>query len=807
MLIDEEPNFQTVPELTKKVQIDGIPMVFLHVQRFMNNGHGITELRSDDSFSLPLALEKQDAYRFQEKLCIAFDEKKIFAGSTKIDKLVASQIIPKVGDEVQDGIEEVASRCGIISKINHQPGYYEVVVNWNDNNSDQRCTIGIKKAKCKRVYIKDISSRTRQLFVTFHFYGVMCLGEDFRKPMKDHIKSCLETTSKEELRVLAHLSLLFAFKVTEVLPSRSFQRLCCTLRSCMQTRDFNISAFIPNSAKEFAVVDSLGQFHIVHSIVADEILKLFLSKSDCPLSALTCEFLQYMLHDSENPSKDADIAINSLLYSREMYYTEENHITRKSFSNLIFTIEDREDKTFAIKVFRDALPLVKNCHAYVHFARYWSKQVNDFSEALNVINRAKKIANEGSEAALVQNVEGDIYREKLEHYCKTNSPNWENPEDDAYCYYNLACEAYQGSYRSNPLNFPLNGEIKVRLLFLNYIQKSYTCRNSNSPVLISTSRNPKVAESVFRCSQLLTKLEEFIKCGDGGKDSDSHEASLTSLKAQFFDVVDRDPKKVKKVLKDFIDSDVKLANKMHHRRWYVSLWLPGQMPKKYKPCSNEHANYSDLLKLLQDNIDIVGHNDIDMQLWLSVVRELPIGKDMDVIGDKLSKWKSNVSSSDSKMWVNFYLSIFYFVKLISCNETGAPLLGSSYKDANRRVQEEGKQNKSRSRIKEWLHETGKGFQCLRSGEQNRIEMRQFEGTIHSTEGRRSLISWKGIHVFFEPYDRTLTEQFNHGQLVKFTVGFSLRGVRAITVEAVPLSPKDCVPCSATNSLVHHHFTS
>ena len=331
---------------------------------------------------------------------------------------------------------------------------------------------------------------------------------------------------------------------------------------------------------------------------------------------------------------------------------------------------------------------------------------------------------------------------------------------------------------------------KVRLLLLHNIQKSFYHRYPNSSFRISPSSNPRIAESVVKCSQLLTKLEEFIKCGDGGKDSDSHEASLSSLRAQFLGIIEPDLDKLKEFLKDFIDSDVKSENKIHHRRWYVSLWLPGQIPRKHEVKISRESytqeEYSHLLHLLQDNIDVVGHNDADMQLWLSVVRKLPIGTNMEMIGDELSKWKSRIK--ESKIWVNFYLSIFYFIKLISCNETGAPLLISNFKDANRRVLEEGQQNKSRSRIKEWLHATGEGFQCLRSGEQIRNEMRQFEGTVHSNEGKHSLISWKGIYVFFGPYDRSLAEQLHHGQHVKFTVGFSLRGIRAITVEAVLLSP-------------------
>ena len=60
---------------------------------------------------------------------------------------------------------------------------------------------------------------------------------------------------------------------------------------------------------------------------------------------------------------------------------------------------------------------------------------------------------------------------------------------------------------------------------------------------------------------------------------------------------------------------------------------------------------------------VVGHNDTDMKLWLS-----GIGNDMKKIEDKLLKWKSKSSSVDeNSMLVNLYLTIFYFIKLISCD--------------------------------------------------------------------------------------------------------------------------------------------
>lgn len=804
MLIDEEPTFQTVPQLTNRVQIDGIPMVFLHVQRYVDNEHVNIETDGTDSFYLPSQLSKTDAYNFQEKLCTVFDKEKISAGGKKIDQITTSMVTPNENDEVQDTLEGKYPRYGTISRVRRHSDYYEAEVKWDNNPSNSEwCTIGTSattKAK-KRVYLTNINNKTHILFQTFHIYGVMCLGEEFRKPMKEYIKTRLdEIPSKEEMCILAHLSILFAFKVSDVkvVHSRSFQQLCYKIKPGMPRRDFDLKAFIPESAKEFALVNPLGWFHVIHSIVADEILEFILSKIDIPLSELLCEFLQCMLSDSEYPNKDVESAITSLLNKREMYL-KENFLAKKMFSNMILAVEEREGADAAIKVFQCALPLIDNCHSYGHLARYLSKRVNEFNQALRYITHAEKLAYQDSEVAFVLNIKGDIYRDRLEHYINKSNPDWSNPDDDAYKYHKHACDAYQLSYRSSRVDYPLNGEIKVWLLLLDNVKRHYLCENPKSDFKLSAVNITQVSESVVRCSELFKKLDEFIVCGDGGKDQDSsnYKASATSLQAQFYDIIESDPEKQKVVLKRFIDDkNVKSESKVHNRRWYTKLFLPGQMPIfRRNPSAISHktqdsysspADYNYLLKILEDNMRIVGYNDQDMQLWLLIVRKLPEGQDMEMIGHKLLEWNKKSKTCESKLWVNFYLSIFYFIALCEGKGTMSPQMAAKFTAADRIVQEEGKQSKARSRIIEWLQAKGKGFQCLRSDLQVPKEMRELEGKVMNISLQHPSISWKGIHVYCN-HTHLSSETFSDGQFVKFTVGFNLRGIRVIKVESVQAS--------------------
>ena len=798
MLIDD-PSFQIVPQLTNRVQIDGIPMVFLHIQRFARDKHHSIDRKSTDSFVLPSYLTTKDAYNFQEKLCIAFGEEKVSAGYIKLDEMKASMLTPKVGDKVQSSIDQlgVSWSDGTITKVEYQSNFYEVEVKWDKKkHHTELCMIGaIKNPKYKRVYIKDISSKTIQLCKTFHLYGVMCLNEEFRIPMKKHVECSLRTISSkpQELCMLAHLSILFAFKVERFLPSRNFQRLCCTIMQQAQTKDFDLMMLIPDPAKEFAMVDALGQFRIVHSIVAEEILDFFLSTSQTTLSELICEFQCNMIYDSEYRNADIESAVDCLLYNRELL--ADHRMTRKLFSNVILAIESKEGPDAAIKVFRSALPLINNHHAYCHLARYLSKQVNDFEEALTVIDSAEELADQRSAIAFVQNIKGDIYRDRLKHYLyiSDKKPNWEDPDEYAYLCHRYACEAYQSSYKASPLHFPLNGEIKVRLLLLENIKKDLV-----NDFTTSAFKNLPIAESVEKCYQLCKKLDEFMKHGDGGKDSDydSRETSVTVLKANFYNIVEHNSEKQKQTLQNFIDGPVKSENKLYCRRWFVELCLPHKIPVCYKTNtkpSHSSPNYYYLLSLLEDNLSIVGHNAVDMKLWLSIVRKLPAGNDMEKIEDKLLKWKYKSSSTnENSMLVNFYLTIFYFIKLISCDKTEASRIISNFNSASEKVQRESMEDKSRSRIKEWLQAAGKGFQCLRSDQQDHNAMQWLEGKIIILSRQESpLVSWKGIHVFL---DSKTSKLFKDGQHVKFTVGFSLRGVRTIAAE--PIS-RSVTPDSAT----------
>ena len=261
-----------------------------------------------------------------------------------------------------------------------------------------------------------------------------------------------------------------------------------------QTKYLDLLTLSSDSAKEFVMVDALGQFHIVHSIVAEEILDFFYQAHKLHwLPELICEFQEGMICDSEYRNADVESAIQCLLCDHEIELSTDHIMTRKLFSNVILAIGDKEGKDAAIKVFQCALPLINNHHAYSHLARYLSKIENDFEQALHVIDNAKVLAGDQDNAvAFVESIRGDIYRDQLKHYLNSTEkkPDWEDPNKYAYVCHRCACEAYRISYKTSRLHFPLNGEIKVRLLLLRNI------KDLVNDFTTSAFKNSLIAESV-----------------------------------------------------------------------------------------------------------------------------------------------------------------------------------------------------------------------------------------------------------------------------------------------------------------------
>ena len=158
-------------------------------------------------------------------------------------------------------------------------------------------------------------------------------------------------------------------------------------------------------------------------------------------------------------------AVNRLLYYREY----DDTIKRQLFSSLVLTIENQwESPECAAEILKYAASKLNNCHSYGHYARFLSKRLQEYDDAIKILEKAQSKTSQSSEEALVYNIEGDIHHDRLENYLKQHDTlNWKSSENKAFKYHLYACQAYRDSRQCNPMiGHPLFGELSVRLMLL-----------------------------------------------------------------------------------------------------------------------------------------------------------------------------------------------------------------------------------------------------------------------------------------------------------------------------------------------------
>ena len=805
MLIDEEPSFRTIQHLTSCLQELHTPVVFLQVQRFYSSTQ--QEVRdSKDSFVLPSTLHRDDADNLKEKFFVAFGKDKISAGNRRFAQLESSLVTPNEGDQVTDLDLVYSGTITAVSK-KKEGSYHIVTVSWQ-NNEVETCCIGSFASKSDRkykiVYLK--TQITKKLYETFHFYGIMYLDEGFRESMSEHVQKCLNSMApdwgmlddllKERFLILANLSVLFAFKVCESIHIKAFEHLCYDVTKSSRSSDkFNIESFIPEAALEFTITTLKGRFCIIHPIVAEEIIKFYClvsSHTENPSPDFYCNFLNYMLPESEYPNEEVLSAVNRLLKYREYIDDGQGYFIRKPFSELITKL-DKQNPQHAIAVLECASDKchLQTCHTYGHFARYISKRIKDFEGALGILKQARQLATKNSEVGLILNIKGDIYREWLENYLEQHKTvDWEDIKSTACNLHFYSCQAYQDAYRTNHEDIPLFNELTVRLNLLEAIKRKSKVNKQNKKFLHFVHQLPdqEVSGSVDSCKQLIKDLNEII-CEGQSFDKCRDEAHLKSLESRLLDVIGASEKEQKEILRFLMERPM-YVNLLHIRRNYIHLCHLDSCPS---PTDSDFC-----LELLEEIFKSTGHVDRDMKNWLSIIKNVPtIGGNLKVVEQKLLLWKNKgpsvtedkqkIQIKNNPVWVNFYLTICYFIKLIETDEeVEIPL--EQFKSTCKLMQEEGKENKSQFQIKEWLHQNGAGFGRLQSGQYISDEMFQLTGSVGIPsweEARQSrgdkgfpYILWKSICIPFDA-KRYSDHHLKQGNQVTFGVGFTFRGPKAI----------------------------
>ena len=789
MLVDEEPFVNTVAMLTHQVQTDGIPMVFLHVQRLDNTDLSkpcLTKKGPRKSLVLNQGLNSNDIERLTDLLIWLFNEDEFSARKNILERMESMMVdVPKQHDDVTD------FKCnGKILAVefveNKMLSYYDLQVQWSSGTKEQ-CYLshvsGYIRNNFKRVYLKAEISKlvSSHLYKTFQFYGLIYLGAEYQESMHEHIVTCLQSIPLNDLHILANLSVLFAFKVCESINVKAFENLCCAINSKPKPYEFNIKDIISEDAMQFLIVTDKGRFRITHPFVAEEIMKYYFSKNSNNLDFIAkffCNFLNHILPKA-NHVNEASQAVNRLLYYREYTANDddghqgETSVKRQQFSSLISSLE----KDCVKIILEYAASRIGNCHSFGHYARYLSKVCREYDDALKFLKEAEKRSVELSDKAMVYNIEGDIFRDKLEDcVAQPFTLDWRSQGNKAFQFHQCACNSYHNSHSCNPkVDHPLFGELTVRLLLLEKMKKEIPTTNFFEHIY--SCPDLEVANTIGACHQLLAKLDEFIKIGEGGKNADTYEISIKKHKQRLYGIIESKAA-YKKALLGFLEgcSD---KRRPYFIRSYVNFCIVNSEPD---------TDWDVLKQRTEENLTCLNYDDRDMKNWLLIIRNISkVASDMKLIEEQLVLWQRSTSLSRGKfhndLWASFYLLIYNFLLLVETDVVDYSTV-AQVETFSRKTKDQSDDDKSRARIKEWLHKDGKGFGRLTSGKQKFEDMLSLSGSIvYATKEEARFyksfphISWKGLRIFFDP--RNCRDKFEKNDEVTFTVGFSFFGPRAL----------------------------
>ena len=587
-------------------------------------------------------------------------------GDHNICKLESSVMDdPEINDKVTDFTEH-----GTITRM--EPvnttvtSYFLVGVQRLNHNKIELCYISDHVCNIKecRVYLKGKPKDIlHNIYKTFQFYGLMCLDKDYHPSMHEHKVACLKPVSVDDLKVLANISLLFACNVCESIHVKAFENLCYSITNKQKVDStFQLEDFLPKAALEFVLVTCHGHFRIVHPFVAEEIAEYYLSEHQVLPLKLLCDFLDYMLPGKKSHTQSI-LAVNQLLYSREYINYDDNTIKRQPFSSLILKYKEQAEA-----VLKHAAHKLKTCHSYGHYARYLSKEVQNYDEALRQLELASNCTSQPSEEALVYNIEGDIHRDIFEHYLdEYKTLNWTTSDNKAYEYHWNACQAYRYSRQLNStVDHPLFGEITVRLMLLEEMKKK--AHKTNFYTLLDNSGDSKIINSIDTCHYLIEKLNDFVKSGEGGKDAESYEFSV-KRQEQHLRIIAGSIEDQKRNTWKLVEICSDNVTKARYRRSYVNLCV--RNPTKF-------LDWNHLMNLKKENFKYLGYNDRDMQNWLMIIKEIPpVARDIQQIEKLLLLWKDGHcvpsteridQSTNDPMHACFYLTICYFIQLVEAEE-------------------------------------------------------------------------------------------------------------------------------------------
>jgi len=619
---------------------------------------------------------------------------------------------------------------------------------------------------------------------SFVYYGIFYLLDDYRDRINKHIRLKLDRVSqdvdsREKFEFLAFASLLFAHKACYSLPE-----ICFATR---KTVKFDIRDNIPEEAYEFVLVNLRGHFRIVHPIVAEQILHVFCK--NCALSRLVINFLEKFIPDAGSANGKLKQAISILLWRRAYRHVSNDGESKKrkkeDFSHLISNLPNDD----AEKVLLKGTHVFDDCHSFGHLARFNARELKQFDKAKKFMDKAYKRATNSASKKVICTMYGDIYRYELFHLFSNLEGNVSNDiwvNGDAL--HEKAVEMYRKySYplTGQNLQLPLYGELKLRVEYLKHIRKlKFPGRSNDDTFTQYLLTNKAVLNSDVTCLDLLLSLETSGLHDDNTSNIDIDAVELLELQQALFLLMAEQTRDVciaatEKLLKKS-GSDVNLP--AVRRKFVVLHLIDKEVQELTEPKRIE------ILELLEKNLHEEGCRIYTLKDWLKFARTLPLPYS-DVHKALSVLQKCNKLGA----LVQFYLYVFNFLATLDCEPSNRKQF-ADYKEAYLNAQSSCQQQYSKDRekyiIKEWLV-NGTGMKSLTMKEPEFDCLKVYDGKIGNIEKRykgagncESNITFKGIKI--QPFNSNKLKLSNAivGMKVKFSIGFTFSGIRAINLTVI-----------------------
>lgn len=768
LLVDEDLQQYNTELLTYQIQSKSIPLILFRVIRTLQRTSNILSPSSKKSSFLGCSLSHKEARRLTAKYKHHLSEKVTMREKDFYEAKAFGMVgEPVIAHDEHWKLCQTDHNHGKEGIINKRCEGDLVEIKWSDD-SIEICPLDIVQLKTQKDEMQ-----------SFMFYGIFYLLEEYRKRINDHVQRKLGKLQNEELKFLAYVSLLFAYDACYSLPQ------ACFAEGIIR---FHILDNVPKEAHEFISVNKQGSFRIVHTIVADQILKFYMRSS--VLSQFVIEFLRKFIPNGTSANQKLRQAVSTLLWTRRPTQDDEGSLLdgrkkKQDFSPLICELHKEDAK----RVLLEGTDIFYNDHSFGHLARFYAIAVRDFNEAKQWMQKAIALASEHSQGT-IYNMYGDIYRYELTNVISKISSKddvkWEYADE----LHSQACDKYNLSSKSHrSLSHPYYGELKVRLDYLKCIRKvKFSGDQKDKMFMKYLLTNETVLNSDGRCIELLDWLENFVLNGDGGKDIGSDDiASIRKHQQTLYDLMGKEEREhCISITEELLKLPRNEVNHPAARRKYINLHLirkkVGDIPtvKRIK-----------MLEYLELNIKEEGYKGDTLKYWLKFASSLPSpSSDIHVALDMMIEWDKRVQPSDIA-FVKFNLYIFHFLAALWCSQNSEQFNThmKNYEKEEAACRRENSSEKTAHWITKWLAKDGNGIGCLCTGKwQSRSEnLKIFYGKIGNLERdsrKQCHISFKGFSIFFDLKDLKSTDDVRNSSKVQFGIGFSCTGVRAINISLI-----------------------